>query len=75
MATILSSTGLILPLPARCPKNSNYVSIRGPLAILKEEWEEPSDSKTSILSYLLEMDGVLIWKTWGLYLIVLEVPS
>ena len=49
--------------------------IRGQLAILKEEWEEPSDSKTSVLSYLLEMDGVLIWKTWGLYLIVLEVPS
>lgn len=28
--------------------------IRGPLAILKEEWEESSDSKTSVLSYLLE---------------------
>ena len=26
MATISSSTGLILPLPARCPKKSNYVS-------------------------------------------------
>lgn len=33
--------------------------IRGPLAILKEEWEEPTDSKTSVLSYLLEMRGRL----------------
>ena len=28
--------------------------IRGPLAILKEEWEEPTESDNSVLSYLLE---------------------
>lgn len=28
---------------------------RGPLAILKEEWEESSDCKSSVLSYLLEI--------------------
>ena len=29
--------------------------IRGPLAILKEEWEEPSESDNSVISYLLEI--------------------
>ena len=28
--------------------------IRGPLALLKEEWEEPSTCENSVLSYLLE---------------------
>ena len=28
--------------------------IRGPLAILKEEWEEPDNAQNSVLSYLLE---------------------
>ncbi|KAL5021228.1 hypothetical protein ScPMuIL_000383 [Solemya velum] len=28
--------------------------IRGPLEILKEEWEEPSDGKTSVVSFILE---------------------
>ncbi|CAC5374158.1 unnamed protein product [Mytilus coruscus] len=28
--------------------------IRGPLAVLKEEWEEPSTCQNSVLSYLLE---------------------
>lgn len=28
--------------------------VRGPLAILKEEWEEPTESSNSVLSYLLE---------------------
>ncbi|CAC5367864.1 unnamed protein product [Mytilus coruscus] len=28
--------------------------VRGPLAILKEEWEEPTDSDNSVLSYVLE---------------------
>lgn len=28
--------------------------VRGPLAILKEEWEEPSESDNSVLSYILD---------------------
>ncbi|KAL5009600.1 hypothetical protein ScPMuIL_011905 [Solemya velum] len=29
--------------------------VRGPLAILREEWEGPTDSSTSVLSYILEV--------------------
>ncbi|KAL5018852.1 hypothetical protein ScPMuIL_004574 [Solemya velum] len=29
--------------------------VRGPLALLREEWEEPTDSSTSVLSYILEV--------------------
>jgi hypothetical protein len=28
--------------------------VRGPLAILKEEWEEPSENDNSVLSYILD---------------------